>query len=132
MNKRTAFCANCKFFCQDVDPDNRLYFDEKAGECRALPPSDNFVWKKTRLHHWCGHWQPSQEIQVQWAKTEDHNGSSKPVLLYRNQSFCKNSGFIVGYWNEAFNKWHDGGDQLFDRDHATHWMILPKPPQLLK
>ncbi len=129
IKKRAKVCATCRYFCQEVDPENRLYFDEKSGECRATPPVDHFVWKKTRLYHWCGSWEAQEEQQLIWKKISLHPQDGNPVLLYRKGKFCKQSGVVVGYWNAAFNKWHDDGDQLIDRDGITEWMPLPEPPK---
>ena len=57
-DRRRQLCSNCRFYCQDVDPENRLYFDERSGECRRNPPRDNFSWLRSRSYHWCGEWQP--------------------------------------------------------------------------
>ena len=40
------------------------------------------------------------------------------------------AGMIIGYWNAAFNKWHDDGDRLFEYDEFTSWMDLPDPPDV--
>jgi hypothetical protein len=128
METRHECCANCRYFCQQIDPENRLYFDEKTGECRAGPPRDHFVWLRTRLYHWCGQWQPKEDRVRQWLKTSAHKDGDEAVLLFRKGAFCQQSGFIVGYWNSGFSRWHDGGDQLLEREQISHWMKLPDPP----
>lgn len=129
METRKECCATCKFFCQEVDPENRLYFDNKSGECRLTPPVDHFVWRKTRPYHWCGEWKAREQRARGWQKISGHPNDESAVLLFRKGKFCKQSGMIVGYWNNAFKKWHDDGDQLLDREEITDWMALPEPPQ---
>jgi hypothetical protein len=130
MQSRTKTCANCCFFCQDVDPESRLYFDSKSGECRATPPIDHFVWRKTRPYHWCGGWQAVEDkLPASWAKIGAHPKDDKPVLLYRENRFCKQAGMVIGYWNSSFKKWHDDGDQLIGSEEITDWMQLPEPPK---
>jgi hypothetical protein len=129
MQSRSKCCATCRFFCQDVDPESRLYFDANSGECRAYPPSDHFVWKKTRPYHWCGGWGAREEKQPGWNKTATHPKDAKPVILYREKRFCKQAGMVIGYWNASFEKWHDDGDQLIDSGEITDWMPLPAPPK---
>jgi hypothetical protein len=128
MESRHEVCGNCRFFCQDVDPENRLYFDSKSGECRAAPPRDHFIWPKTKLFHWCGHFQTKNAVPREWRKTSAHGGDDKTALLYRSGSFCQQAGIVVGYWNQGFKKWHDGGDLLLEREYISHWMVLPEAP----
>lgn|GEM_PF-4545945 len=129
METRAECCANCRFFCQEVDAENRLYYDSKSGECRSGPPRDHFVWLKTRTYHWCGQWQSKERRVLSWRKVSSHPNNEEAVLLYRKQSFCNQSGIIVCTWNRSFNKWHDGGDQLFDREYVSDWMPLPEVPE---
>jgi hypothetical protein len=128
METKHDCCATCRFFCQEVDPENRLYFDSKSGECRFAPPRDHFVWLKTRLYHWCGQWQSKEDRVRTWQKTSAHADGDEAVLLFRKDAFCQGGGMIVGYWNKGFKKWHDGGDQLLEREQISHWMTLPDPP----
>jgi hypothetical protein len=123
-------CATCRFYCQEIDPENRLYFDENSGECRRHPPQSNFVWFKTRPAHWCGEWQARSEKSRTWQRVSTHSKDDRPVLLYKRGAFCKQSGMVVGYWNARFNKWHDDADGLFEHDDFSHWMDLPEPPEL--
>ncbi len=134
MKQKHDICANCRFFCQTSDPESRQYFDDRSGECRRHPPRDHFIWTRTRVHHWCGEWSERASQPQTWQKISDHDKSSYPVLLYKKpstvgQSLPLQSGIIVGYWNAAFNKWHDGADRLFDREDFSHWMPLPDPPK---
>jgi hypothetical protein len=129
METRAKCCATCRFFCQEVDPENRLYFDSKSGECRAAPPIDHFVWRKTRPYHWCGGWQAQEDKLLVWKKISAHPQDDTPVILYRKDRFCKQSGMVIGYWNADFKKWHDDGDQLIDREDITGWIPLPEPPK---
>jgi hypothetical protein len=122
-------CGNCRFFCQDPDPENRLYFDEKSGECRRSPPHTNFTWCRTRLQHWCGEWQPQTDKMQDWQRISAHPRDGRPAILYRRGGFCRQSGMIIGYWNAPFNKWHDDGDRLFEYNEFTAWMDLPDPPE---
>ena len=126
--RRKQLCSSCRFFCQDVDPEKRLYFDEKSGECRRHPPQDNFSWLRTRSFHWCGEWQPQSESSTDWQRLSSHPLDDRPALLYKRDAFCRQAGVIVGYWNAAFSKWHDDGDRLFEHAEFTAWMDLPKPP----
>ena len=128
MEARQECCATCHFFCQDLDPDNMLYFDNKSGECRISPPKDHFVWLKTRPYHWCGQWQPKERRAAQWQQASSETNKNEAVLLFQPDTFCQSAGMIVGYWNAIFNKWHDGGDKLMEKEKITHWMSLPKPP----
>ena len=127
VDRKTQTCANCRFFCQEIDPENRLYFDEKSGECRRHPPRDNFSWFRTRAYHWCGDWQARGEQSAGWQRMSSHPRDDRPVLLYKRDAFCRQSGVIVGYWNAAFGKWHDDGDRLFEYGEFTAWMELPPP-----
>jgi hypothetical protein len=129
LERKKELCSNCQFFCQDVDPENRLYFDEKSGECRRNPPRDNFSWHRTRAYHWCGEWQGKTSGAAGWQRMSAHPKDSRPVLLFKKGGFCRQSGVIVGYWNTAFNKWHDDGDRLFEFNEFTAWMYLPAPPE---
>jgi hypothetical protein len=129
IDRKTQLCANCRFFCQDVDPENRYYFDEKSGECRRNPPHDNFAWVRTRSYHWCGDWQPPSAKAAGWQRLSSHPRDNRPVLLYKKDGFCRQSGMIIGYWNAAFGKWHDDGDRLFENGEFTAWMELPDPPE---
>jgi Protein of unknown function (DUF551) len=129
MVAKTKCCATCRFFCQEIDPENRLYFDGKSGECRANPPADHFIWKKTRPYHWCGMWQAPENKELMWSKISMHTQDEHPVLLFRRGKFCKQAGMVVGYWNSGFKKWHDDGDQLIDHNEITDWMPLPDPPK---
>lgn len=128
VDRKTQTCANCRFFCQEIDPENRLYFDEKSGECRRHPPRDNFSWFRTRAYHWCGDWQARGEKSAGWQRMSSHPLDERPVLLYKRDAFCRQSGVIVGYWNAAFGKWHDDGDRLFEFGEFTAWMELAPPP----
>jgi hypothetical protein len=128
VDRKTQTCANCRFFCQEIDPENRLYFDEKSGECRLHPPRDNFSWFRTRAYHWCGDWQARGEKSAGWQRMSSHPLDERPVLLYKRDAFCRQSGVIVGYWNAAFGKWHDDGDRLFEFGEFTAWMELAPPP----
>jgi hypothetical protein len=127
-NHNKQLCGTCRFFCQDIDPENRNYFDAKSGECRRSPPRDNFSWSKTRSYHWCGDWQPYSGKLAGWQRLSSHPRDDRPVLLYKKDGFCRQSGVIVGYWNSAFGKWHDDGDQLFEHNEFIAWMELPEPP----
>jgi Protein of unknown function (DUF551) len=129
MQTRMARCATCRYFCQEVEPENRAYFDSKSGECRLEPPVDHFVWKKTRPYHWCGQWAAPEEKQLMWNKISAHSQDEAPVILFRKGKFCKQSGMVIGYWHKGFKKWHDDGDQLIDFDEITDWMVLPEPPK---
>jgi hypothetical protein len=129
IDRKTQLCSNCRFFCQDVDPENRYYFDEKSGECRRNPPHDNFAWVRTRSYHWCGDWQAQGLKPGGWQRLSTHPRDERPVLLYKRDGFCRQSGMIVGYWNTAFGKWHDDGDRLFEPGEFTAWMELPDPPE---
>jgi hypothetical protein len=129
IDRKTQLCSNCRFFCQDVDPENRYYFDEKSGECRRNPPHDNFAWVRTRSYHWCGDWQAQGSKPGGWQRLSTHPRDERPVLLYKKDGFCRQSGMIVGYWNTAFGKWHDDGDRLFQPGEFTAWMELPDPPE---
>lgn len=128
IKRRTELCANCRYFCQDLDPESRLYFDEKSGECRRNPPRDNFSWLRTRAYHWCGEWLPQTKEEASWQQLSTHPRDEKPVLLYKKDAFCRQYGVIVCYWNAAFNKWHDDGDRLFERNEFTAWKDLPDKP----
>jgi hypothetical protein len=128
MHARNEVCATCRFFCQDIDPESRLYFDAKSGECRFGPPRDHFIWQKTKLFHWCGQWQSKESGARGWQKISARSDGDEALLLFRRNSFCRESGMIVGYWNKGFKKWHDGGDQLLEREQISHWMQLPEPP----
>lgn len=129
MEPRPERCATCRYFCQDVDPESRLYFDPKSGECRKNPPIDHYVWQKTRPYHWCGQWQSKDEGRaLVWRPLKTHAFDERPVLLYGKSLQCKHTTMMVGYWNSAYAKWHDDGDRLFDREEFTHWMDLPSPP----
>ncbi len=130
IERRKQLCSNCRFYCQEVDSENRLYFDEKSGECRRSPPRDNFSWLRTRSYHWCGEWQPhGGQTTAEWRRMSEHTGDDRPVLLYKQGAFCRKAGTIVGYWNAAFGKWHDDGDRLFEHDDFTAWMELPGQPR---
>jgi len=126
--KKKEVCANCRFFCQEVDPENRPYFDEKSGECRRHPPRDNFSWMRTRAYHWCGEWAAKTEKPLGWQSLSAHPQDERPVLLYQKGALCRRAGMIVGYWNTAFGKWHDDGDRLFEFHDFTAWMELPSAP----
>lgn len=128
IDRRKQLCANCSFYCQDVDPENRLYFDDKSGECRRNPPHGNFAWFRTRSYHWCGEWQSRSARVTSWQRPATHPKDDHPVLLYKRDAFCRQNGMIVGYWNNAFGKWHDDGDQLFEPTEFTAWIDLPEPP----
>jgi hypothetical protein len=129
MDRKTQHCSNCRFFCQDVDPENRLYFDERSGECRRNPPRDNFSWTRARSYHWCGEWSgKGGGAPTGWQRMSAHPKDARPVLLYKSGAHCRQSGMIVGYWNAAFGKWHDDGDRLFEAGEFTAWMDLPEPP----
>jgi hypothetical protein len=130
IDQKAPSCATCRFYCQTIDPENRLYFDENSGECRRHPPHGSFVWHKTRPQHWCGEWRPQAERVRSWERIATHAKDDKPVLLYKKGAFCKQSGMLVGYWNARFNKWHDDGDRLFEHDEFSHWIALPEPPEL--
>ncbi len=106
-----------------------MYFDDKSGECRRSPPRDHFTWQRTRSYHWCGEWRATEDDKPDWQKLATHKKDANPVLLYRKDALCRQSGMIVGYWNSAFNKWHDDGDRLFDFTEFTDWMPLPAPPK---
>jgi hypothetical protein len=127
--KKQQLCSNCRFFCQDIDPENRLYFDDRSGECRRNPPRDNFSWMRTRSNHWCGEWKGKGETATGWQRISAHPKDSRAVLLYKKDSLCRRSGVIVGYWNAAFGKWHDDGDRLFEANEFTAWMELPSAPE---
>jgi hypothetical protein len=129
IDRKTRLCANCRYFCQDVDTENRFYFDDKSGECRRHPPRENFSWFRTRAYHWCGEWQPQGTRAAVWQRLSTHPKTDQAVLLYKAGAFCRQSGMIVGYWNSAFNKWHDDGDRLFEYGDFTAWMELPEPPE---
>jgi hypothetical protein len=129
MPTKQETCATCKFFSQDSDPESRMYFDTKSGECRRRPPRDHFSWTRTRPYHWCGEWRGADEKALAWQKIASHKKDESPVLLYKKDAFCQQSGMIVGYWNSAFNRWHDDGDRLFDQNEFTEWMALPDPPK---
>jgi hypothetical protein len=129
MDRKRQQCANCRYFCQDIDPENRLYFDEKSGECRRYPPRDNFAWLRTRAYHWCGEWESKAQKDAGWQRLSSHPMDERPVLLYKKDAFCRRSGVIVGYWNSAFAKWHDDGDRLFEFNEFTAWRELPEPPE---
>jgi hypothetical protein len=129
MKSRHECCATCKFYCQEDDPENRMYFDSKSGECRRAPPRDHFTWTRTRSYHWCGEWQGREERAAIWQKIPAHERDAKPVLLYRQDDFCQQAGMIVAYWNAAFNRWHDDGERLFEFNEFTAWMSLPEPPK---
>lgn len=122
-------CANCRYFCQEIDPENRAYFDDRSGECRRRPPHNNFAWCRTRLYHWCGDWEAQTAQAPGWQRVTSHPKNDRPVLLYRKGAFCKQSGMFVGYWNPAFGKWHDDGDRLLEYNEFTHWSNLPEPPE---
>lgn len=128
VDRNQQFCASCRYYCQDIDPENRLYYDDKSGECRRHPPQSNFVWYRTRPLHWCGEWERQTEKPPSWQRISTHAKDSKPVLLYKKDEFCKQSGMLVGYWNARFNKWHDDGDRLFEHNEFSHWVALPEPP----
>lgn len=128
IERKNQLCANCRYYCQDGDSENRLYFDEKSGECRRNPPHGNFSWFRTRSHHWCGEWEAQGSARARWARLSTHPRDDRPVLLYRKGGFCRQSGMIVAYWNSAFGKWHDDGDRLFEYNEFTGWMELPEPP----
>lgn len=128
MDRNKQLCSNCRFFCQDVDPENRLYFDERSGECRRNPPRDNFSWQRARSYHWCGEWRSRGEGPAGWQRMSEHPKDARPVLLYKKGAHCRQSGMIVAYWNAAFGKWHDDGDRLFEAGEFTAWMDLPMPP----
>lgn len=131
MKKNTQICAACRFYCQDGDPEDRLYYDTQTGECRRQPPSGHFVWHRVRPAHWCGEWQArAGKAAREWRKIGTHPKDGKPVLLFKRGEFCKGGGVVVAYWNAAFNKWHDDGDRLFEFNDATDWMELPEPPEL--
>ncbi|MEJ2118202.1 MAG: DUF551 domain-containing protein [Alphaproteobacteria bacterium] len=130
IDNKQQRCANCRYFCQDVDPESRLYFDEKSGECRRRPPHNNFSWWRTRSYHWCGEWEERADIKKRaWQRLSAHPRNEQPVLLYKRGALCKQSGMIVAYWNAAFSKWHDDGDRLFEYGEFTNWMDLPEPPE---
>lgn len=126
---RQQSCATCRFFCQETDPENRAYFDENSGECRRKPPHSNFAWVRTRIYHWCGEWQPHEEKTRSWQRITTHPRDERPLLVYKNGGFCRQSGMMVVYWNAAFNKWHDDGDRLFEKSEFSDWMDLPDPPK---
>ena len=128
MKRRSQLCSNCRYFCQDVDSENRLYFDDKSGECRRHPPRDNFSWLRTRSYHWCGDWEGDAKISSGWQKLSTHPRNDGAVLLYKKDSLCRQSGMIVAYWNSAFSKWHDDGDRLFEHNEFSAWMDLPEKP----
>jgi hypothetical protein len=128
MDRKNQLCGNCRFFCQDVDPENRLYFDEKSGECRRRPPQGNFSWFRTRAYHWCGEWEGRSGKAAGWQRLSAHPKDDRAVLLFKKGAFCRQSGMIVGYWNAAFGKWHDDGDRLFEHNEFTAWTELPDPP----
>jgi hypothetical protein len=128
MKRRTRFCSNCRHFCQEIDPQNRLYFDEKSGECRRNPPRDNFSWMRTRAYHWCGEWEAEGQKTDNWQRMSDHPKDERAVLLYKKDAFCRHSGVIVAYWNTSFGKWHDDGDRLFEYGEFSAWMELPEKP----
>ncbi len=130
IDHKQQCCDNCRFFCQNTDVENRLYFDENSGECRRHPPHNSFVWHKTRPLHWCGEWQPLSEITRSWQRISTHAKDDAPVLLYKKGAFCRQSGMLVGYWNARFSKWHDDGDRLFEHDEFSHWIALPYAPEL--
>jgi hypothetical protein len=128
--KSAEYCATCRFYCQDGDPEDLLYYDTQTGECRRTPPHTHFVWHRVRPLQWCGEWQAKGGAAPAWRKISTHPKTGTPVLLYRRGDFCKGCGVVVAYWNTAFNKWHDGGDRLFEFDDATDWMELPQAPEL--
>ena len=130
IERQQQSCATCRFYCQTIDPENRLYFDENSGECRRHPPRGSYIWHKTRPTHWCGEWQPQSEKARTWQRVATHGKDDAPVLLYKKGAFCKQSGMLIGYWNARFNKWHDDGDRLFEHDEFSHWMALPEPPEM--
>ncbi len=129
MKSNAEYCATCRFYCQDGDPEDRLYYDTKTGECRRNPPQTHFVWHRVRPVQWCGEWQAKGGKVRHWQKIATHPKDSAPVLLFKRGEFCKGGGVVVAYWNAGFNKWHDDGDRLFAFDDATHWMELPEPPE---
>jgi hypothetical protein len=128
MQTRNEVCATCRFFCQEIDPESRLYFDAKSGECRLGPPRDHFVWQRTKLFHWCGQWRPKDVDARGWQRINACSDGDEALLLFRKHSFCQGAGMIIGYWNRGFKKWHDGADQLLEREQVSHWMALPDPP----
>jgi hypothetical protein len=129
IDRKQQRCANCRYFCQDTDPENRMYYDDKSGECRRHPPTANFAWNRTRLYHWCGEWEGASANTLKWQRLSTHPRTSEPVLLYRRGAFCKQSGMFVAYWNASYTKWHDDSDRLFENSEFTHWANLPIPPE---
>lgn len=121
-------CEGCRFFCQEVDAENRYYFDEASGQCRRSPPGEHFSWPRVRIHHWCGEWRPRVRTR-EWQGFGTPPRPDRPVLLYKKGAFCKKSGMFVAYWNAAISKWHDGDERAFEYNEFTHWMDLPDPPK---
>lgn len=130
LERKRETCSNCRFYSQEVDPEQRFYYDDRSGECRRNPPTNNFVWFRTRPTSWCGEWQPATEKDLRvWQRVSTHLKDAAPVLLYKRGAFCKQSGMMIGYWNARFSKWHDDADLLFEHDEFSHWIALPEPPE---
>ena len=99
---------------------------ELAKECAGDDAYDIYVYHPFSLSELQ---QFAQAIQPKWQPIESAPKDGTRIIV----GYGKQSGFPVQivFYNKTYNFWSHYGDAVFGlENNATHWMPIPKPPQV--